>query len=91
MPRRYHVYPEEWQVYNVLSTAGASILGMGFLLVFIYLPWSLFNGKRVGSNPWAAKGLEWQIESPPIPHNFDAIPVVTEEAYAYTGEETPSV
>ncbi len=27
MPRRYHAYPPEFQVFNVLSTAGASILG----------------------------------------------------------------
>ncbi len=29
MPRRYHAYPEEFQVLNVMSTAGASILGVG--------------------------------------------------------------
>ena len=29
MPRRYHAYPDEFQVLNVLSTAGASILAVG--------------------------------------------------------------
>ena len=37
MPRRYHAYPEEWQVLNVLSSAGATVLGFGFLLPFVYL------------------------------------------------------
>ena len=92
MPRRYHSYPEEWQVLNVMSTMGASLLGLGFLLAIGYLTWSAFYGKRIGPNPWGAKGLEWeQCDSPPSPHNFHEVPVVTEEAYNYTGKETMSV
>ena len=44
MPRRYHAYPPEFQVLNVLSTAGASILALGYLLPLIYLLWSLRYG-----------------------------------------------
>ena len=56
MPRRYHAYPPEFQVLNVLSTAGASILGVGYLLPLIYLLWSLRYGKLAGPNPWGADG-----------------------------------
>ena len=91
MPRRYHSYPEEWQVLNVMSTAGASILAAGFTMAIAYFCWSLFFGKPAGDNPWGAKGLEWEIASPPPPHNFDEVPIVTEEPYAYTGEEKMSV
>jgi cytochrome c oxidase subunit 1 len=83
MPRRYHAYPPEFHVYNVLSTAGASILGVGYLLPVIYLVWSLRNGKRAPSNPWGATGLEWKVSSPPPVHNFDEPPIVTEDAYNY--------
>ncbi|MBI5508300.1 MAG: cytochrome c oxidase subunit I [Deltaproteobacteria bacterium] len=83
MPRRYHVYPEEFQVLNVFSTAGASVLGIGYLMPLIYLLWSLRSGAKADSNPWNAKGLEWQVSSPPPVHNFDQVPTVTEEAYAY--------
>jgi len=83
MPRRYHAYNEEWQVLNVMSTAGASILGIGYLIPMVYLVWSLRYGRKVGSNPWRAKGLEWETPSPPPTFNFDATPTVTEEAYAY--------
>ena len=83
MPRRYHVYPPEFQVLNVLSTAGATILGIGYLIPFTYLIWSLRRGKLAGPNPWNATGLEWKTPSPPPPHNFDTVPVVTEGAYAY--------
>lgn len=92
MPRRYHVYPEEWQVLNVMSTAGAMLLGSGFLLAIIYLTYSFFFGKKAPQNPWGAKGLEWEVAaSPPEPHNFHEVPIVTEEAYAYTGKETMDV
>jgi len=83
MPRRYHVYPPEFQVLNVLSTAGASILGLGYFLAFIYLLWSLKYGAVAEANPWGAVGLEWEIPSPPPTDNFDKTPVVTHEAYAY--------
>lgn len=83
MPRRYHAYPPEFQALNVLSTAGASILAVGYVIPFIYLLWSLKHGARAGNNPWGAAGLEWQIQSPPITYNFDETPIVTEEAYNY--------
>jgi cytochrome c oxidase subunit 1 len=87
LPRRYHVYPPEFQVLNVLSTAGASILGLGYLLALIYLLWSLRYGAAAEANPWAAVGLEWEIASPPPTDNFDKTPVVTREAYAYDQAE----
>jgi cytochrome c oxidase subunit 1 len=83
MPRRYHVYPEHFQVLNVMSSAGASILGLGYLIPLTYLIWSLKYGKKAGPNPWNAKGLEWTTSSPPTTMNFDKVPVVEEEAYAY--------
>ena len=83
MPRRYHMYPAEFQAWNVLSSAGATILGFGYLLPVIYLLWSLRFGEKASANPWGAKGLEWRTSSPPPVENFDVPPVVTEEAYAY--------
>jgi cytochrome c oxidase subunit 1 len=86
MPRRYHTYPPEFQVLNVMSSAGASILGIGYLLPLIYLIWSLRYGPVAGSNPWHATGLEWQTTSPPPTDNFKETPVVTEEPYNYPVE-----
>jgi cytochrome c oxidase subunit 1 len=84
MPRRYYAYPEEFQILNVMSTAGASILGVGYLLPMFYLIWSVFRGPAAGPNPWRAKGLEWETQSPPTTFNFEQTPVVKEEAYNYT-------
>jgi len=83
MPRRYHAYPPEFQVLNVLSSAGASILGVGYLIPMIYLMWSLRYGRIAGSNPWGAVGLEWTTSSPPPKENFAETPIVTWEPYEY--------
>ena len=83
MPRRYHAYPPEFQVLNVLSSAGASILGIGYLLPMVYLTWSLRYGRLASDNPWGAVGLEWNTTSPPPTANFAEPPEVTWEAYDY--------
>lgn len=87
MPRRYASYPEELQVLNIFSTAGATVLGMGLLMPVIYLTQSLINGKAAGDNPWVLPGLEWRTSSPPPTFNFEEMPVVTWEAYEF-GEES---
>jgi cytochrome c oxidase subunit 1 len=90
-PRRYHAYPPEFQVFHVLSTAGASILGIGYLMPVLYFLWSLKYGKRAPANPWQASGLEWQTPSPPPRDNFAETPVVTGEPYDYHPDaEEPS-
>ena len=65
------------------SSAGATVLGFGLLLIMLYMPWSLIWGKRASANPWGAKGLEWETSSPPPMENFEVIPEVTEGAYNY--------
>ena len=87
MPRRYHVYPDEFQVLNVLSSAGASILGVGYGLTAIYFLYSLWRGEKAGANPWLATGLEWKTDSPPIAENFVETPIVNEGAYEYSKRE----
>jgi cytochrome c oxidase subunit 1 len=91
MPRRYHTYAPEFQVFNVMSTGGAAILGIGYLLPMCYFIWSIFYGKKASANPWMAKGLEWTIPSPPPTENFERTPIVTEEAYEYSHLEVKKV
>ncbi len=84
MPRRYWSYPPDFQILNVLSTAGATILGVGLVMPLFYFLASLGKkGRWAGANPWGAIGLEWTTSSPPPPHNFPETPTVTHEAYAY--------
>ncbi len=83
MPRRYHSYPDEMQVLNVMSSAGATVLGLGYVLPVIYFLYSLKYGQVAGPNPWGASGLEWQTQSPPLTENFLEVPVVDREPYEY--------
>jgi cytochrome c oxidase subunit I len=94
MPRRYHAYPADlvsWQVLHVLSTAGASILGVGLLIPLVYLIWSMRYGRIAEANPWNLPGLEWQTSSPPPTENFLTTPIVTTEAYEFAPPEHKAV
>jgi cytochrome c oxidase subunit 1 len=87
MPRRSYSYPAEWQPWNVLSSAGASILAVAYVLPLLYLGWSLLYGRRAGANPWGATGLEWTTPSPPPKHNFAQTPAVRLGPYSYDPED----
>ena len=91
MPRRYHAYPPEFQVFNVLSTAGASLLAVGYLVPAIYLIWSMRYGRRAEANPWNLPGLEWRIQSPPLTENFTSTPIVTWAAYEFAPPDETEV
>jgi cytochrome c oxidase subunit I len=90
MPRRYWQYPPEFQVLNVLSTAGSTILAVGYLLPMVYFLWSMRYGKIADDNPWNATGLEWRTASPPPTYNFEETPIVTWEAYEYDKMPLPA-
>src|SRR2546425_9910149 len=73
MPRRYHTYPADlvsWQGLHVLSTAGASILGVGLLVPLGYLVGAMRYGPIATANPWELPRLEWPAALPPPNGNF---------------------
>jgi cytochrome c oxidase subunit 1 len=84
MPRRYYSYPERFWPLNVASSAGASVLALGFLMVAGYLLLSLKYGKPAGPNPWGSRGYEWNTLSPPPEENFLEQPTYPREPHDYT-------
>ncbi|OHV16766.1 cytochrome c oxidase subunit I [Methylorubrum extorquens] len=86
MPRRYYAYPPEFQVWNVLSSSGAAVLAVAYLMPLGYLTWSLFFGARALNDPWNASGLEWRTTSPPPRQNFFGNPEVLGRPYDYHPE-----
>ena len=99
MPRRVYTYVAEtgWGDLNFLATMGAFTMGIGVLVFVGNVLYSLREGEIAGVNPWGADTLEWSIESPPSPYNFQNIPVVqgrhaiwerTENAPVVTGLHT---
>jgi cytochrome c oxidase subunit I len=91
MPRRSYTYPVEWQSWNLLSSAGASILAIAYALPLIYFGWSLLWGRKARANPWRATGLEWITPSPPPTENFERTPVVVLGPYSYDPEHNTFV
>jgi cytochrome c oxidase subunit 1 len=83
MPRRYFNYPERFQALNVASTAGASVLGIGFLIILAYILVSLKYGPVAGPNPWGSRGYEWLTPSPPPLENFDQVPAFERGPHQY--------
>jgi cytochrome c oxidase subunit I len=78
MPRRVYDYSEELGVgtYNLISTIGAFILGIGVVVTCVNVIISIKKGKRAGNDPWQGNTLEWFTTSPPPDNNFDVIPRV---------------
>jgi cytochrome c oxidase subunit 1 len=78
MPRRIYEYPDvgHLQIYNLISTIGAFILGVGILVTIINVWRSLKVGAIAGPDPWKGNTLEWFTTSPPPVNNFDVIPRV---------------
>jgi cytochrome c oxidase subunit I len=83
MPRRYHLYPDVFQIWHILSSAGAVILAAAYLMPLFYLTWSILYGRKAPPNPWNATGLEWQTPSPPPKPNFPRPPRVDADPYEY--------
>ena len=78
MPRRIYTYVPGlgWEVYNLLATIGAFILGLSVLLFFVNVFVSLRQGQVTQDDPWDAWTLEWATTSPPPAHNFGDLPPV---------------
>ena len=78
MPRRIYIYQPGlgWSTYNLISTIGSYILGIGVVMSIVNWAWSLNHGEIAGPDPWKANTLEWFVPSPPPQNNFDVIPRV---------------
>jgi cytochrome c oxidase subunit 1 len=88
MPRRYHQYLPEFEMWNQLSTLGSYLFGLSLFIILGYLLQSLFSGKAAPRNPWGAASLEWKTQSPPVEHNFEGDVVCTHGPYDYDALRT---
>ncbi len=86
MPRRYFSYPERFWPLNVASTAGASVLAIGLLIILVYILVAIRWGPIAGPNPWRSRGFEWNTPSPPPPENYETTPVYTHGPHQYHDE-----
>jgi cytochrome c oxidase subunit 1 len=79
---QWHNLPVQGWSYVIL--AGAAVM-MIFQAPFLFnFFWSIWNGEKVGENPWEATTLEWACPSPPPHGNFPAPPEVHRGPYEYS-------
>lgn len=83
MPRRYYTYVDQYQPLHAFSSYGSYVLGLGFIIMAVYLIHGMLKGKPAGSNPWGALTLEWEMQSPPLEHNFVETPTLKHGPYDY--------
>ena len=78
MPRRVYTYTPGglWEVYNMISTIGSYVMGIGMLVFVVNVVRTTRTGRRAGNDPWLGDTLEWYATSPPPPWNFDRIPYI---------------
>jgi cytochrome c oxidase subunit 1/cytochrome c oxidase subunit I+III len=79
MPRRIYTYEGGlgWDGYNLVSTIGSFVLGLGIFAIVANVVWSFFRGREAGPDPWGGDTLEWATTSPPPDYNFAAVPTVS--------------
>src|SRR6266567_6168261 len=65
-PRRVFEYQRQLQTLNDWVSISAFLLGGSILIFLINFIWSTgFARVKAAANPWNARGLEWQVSSPP--------------------------
>jgi cytochrome c oxidase subunit 1 len=79
MPRRVASYADDpwWGTWNIVSSIGSYLMGLGMLLFFFNVWRTGRSGRRVGNDPWRGDTLEWYTTSPPPEHNFDRLPYIS--------------
>ena len=78
--------------WNLVSSIGSFVLGVGILLFLINVVITKRNPTKSPLDPWDARSLEWMTSNPPKEHNFDVIPTVhhLDEFFHRKYEEDPA-
>lgn len=83
MPRRTYTIEPEWMPLNLLSTTGAFIFAIGFVIFTFNIYYSArYEPREKTGDAWDGRSLEWATTTP-VPHyNFATVPYVnSQEAY----------
>jgi cytochrome c oxidase subunit 1 len=78
MPRRIADYPDAFAGWNMVSSIGSFVSGVGTLVFFFGVAWAFHRGQKAANNPWGAGAttLEWTLPSPPPFHQYNELPLI---------------
>jgi len=78
MPRRIADYPDAFAGWNMVSSLGSYISGVGALVFFFGVAYAFVRKERAADNPWGAGAttLEWTLPSPPPFHQYNELPLI---------------
>ncbi|MGG4396149.1 cbb3-type cytochrome c oxidase subunit I [Paenibacillus thiaminolyticus] len=82
MTRRLVTYgwDKGWWEMNLVSTIGAVLMGIAFLLQVWQIVYSVkYSPKDTTGDPWNGRTLEWSIPSPAPHYNFATLPQVSSQ------------
>ena len=77
MPRRYIDYPEQFSLWNEVSSWGAFLSGFSVIFFIGVIWYTLTRGEKVEEPAyWGehAETLEWTLSNPPPEHTFETLP-----------------
>jgi cytochrome c oxidase subunit 1 len=75
MPRRIADYNVMFTEFNVVSSLGAFVFGLSHLLLLYIVIDTVRRGKQAEARVWeGARGLEWELPSPPPFHSWTTPP-----------------
>jgi cytochrome c oxidase subunit I+III len=79
MTRRVYTYLAEmgWGELNLLASVGAVTIVVSMVIMLVNVVRSMKAGEIAGADPWLGETLEWATVSPPLPHNFAHVPIVS--------------
>jgi cytochrome c oxidase subunit I len=78
MPRRIADYPDAFADWNLISSFGSYLSGIGTLVFFFGVAQAFMRKERAADNPWGAGAttLEWALPSPPPFHQYNELPLI---------------
>jgi cytochrome c oxidase subunit 1 len=76
--------------WNVFMSVAAWALGAAQFFFIFNVFWSIWNGRKVGRNPWDATTLDWSAPSPPPHGNFEEPVTVHRGPYEYSVPGAPT-
>ncbi len=81
MPRRIIDYPDAFAMWNKVSSIGYAIMAISMVVFFVMLAEAFIRRRKGVANPWGegATTLEWTLPSPPPFHQYNELPVITED------------